>query len=425
MLAFVISFLVLLILKIPIAMCLSLSALTYLVAIGDVALISVMAPRFFSGMNSFEMLAIPLFILSGDLLSSGKASKALIDLANSLVGSFRGGLATVTTLSCMFFGAVSGSGPATTSAIGSVIAPEAENSGYDRSFLAAVIAASGPLGILIPPSIAMVVYGAVTGSSVGKLLISGIGPGVLFGGLIIIYSYFISRKKGYGAVTKFNLKDVLVSFRKAIWALMTPIIILGGIYSGKFTPTEASVIATVYSLFVGMFVYKALKIKDLPKIFLNSAISSAAIMFVAGGVVMFSWVLIREQIPQLITAAVMANITSPLVFLLLASLIIFFIGMIMNPSPAIILMGPLLLPIVNAMNIDPVYFGSLMVANLAIGFITPPVALTLYVSSKICEVPLSKLIPEIVPFVIILVIGLLILIFVPNISMFLPNLIMH
>lgn len=185
-----------------------------------------LAPRFFSGMNSFEMLAIPLFILLGDLLSSGKASKALIDFANSLVGGFRGCLATVTTLSCMFFGVVSGSEPATTSAIGSVIATEAESSGYDRSFLAAVIDAPGPLGILIPQSIAMVVYGAVTGSSVGKLLIFGVGPGVLFGCIIIIYSYFISRKKGYGAITKFNFKDVLVSFRKALWALMTPIIIL-------------------------------------------------------------------------------------------------------------------------------------------------------------------------------------------------------
>lgn len=422
---FFLTFIVLLFLNVPIAITLSLSSIFYLILSGDAFMISITAPRIFAGMNSFSMLAIPLFILSGDLLTSGKASKLLINLANSLVGSFRGGLATVTTLACMFFGAVSGSGAATASAIGSVIAPETKDSGYDRSFIAATISAAGPLGILIPPSIPLVVYGAVTNSSIGELLLAGIGPGVLFGIMIIAYGYWVSRKRGYGGVEVFRFGNVIKSFRQAIWALLTPGIILAGIYLGLFTPTEAAAVAAVYSIFVGVVVYRTIKIKDLPQIFTKSAITSATIMFVVGGVVLFGWVLTREKIPQMIAQAVLANVTSPLMFLFLANIIILVAGMLMDPSPAIMLLAPIMMPIVEMMNIDLVFFGALMVANLAIGLCTPPVALTLYVATRVCEVSFASLVKEVIPFIIILVAGLIILTLVPQITMFIPEILMR
>lgn len=417
-------FFVLLFINVPISISLSLSSIFYLIISGEISLVSITAARMFAGMNSFSMLAIPLFILSGDLLCSGKASKALINLANSMVGSFKGGLATVTTISCMFFGAVSGSGAATASAIGSVIAPDAEESGYNKSFIAAVIAGAGPLGILIPPSIPMVVYGACTNTSIGKLLLAGIGPGLLFGGALIAYGYYVSIKNGYGGIQEFKFSNVISSFRHAMWALLTPIIIVGGIYSGLFTPTEAAAVAAVYSLFVGMFIYKAIKVKDLFGIFVRSAVTSATIMFVVGGVVLFGWVLVREQIPQTLAKAILSNVSNPIVFLFIADIVILIAGMLMDPSPAIILFAPILLPVVKAMEIDPIYFGALMVANLAIGLVTPPVALTLYVSSRVCEVPLSELIKKIGPFVCILMLALIVLTLVPGITMFIPNLLM-
>jgi len=421
---FAIVFFVMLFMNIPIAMSMCLSSVFYLLLTGDMFMISITAPRFFAGMNSFSMLAIPLFILSGDLLCSGKASRLLIDMANSMVGHFRGGLSSVTTVACMFFGAVSGSGAATASAIGSVVAPESERSGYDKSFIAGIIASAGPLGILIPPSIPMVVYGAATDTSIGALLLSGIGPGVLFGLMIIAYGYWVSSKRNYGGVSSFEWSHVLTSSRKAFWALLTPVIIVGGIYSGIFTPTEAAAVAAVYSMIVGLFIYRTLRFRDLPAIFLKSAVSSAAIMFVVGGVVLFGWVLVREQIPQNLTKMILANVSSPIVFLLIADAVILVAGMLMDPSPAIILFAPLLLPAAHAFNIDPIYFGALMVTNLAIGLVTPPVALTLYVSSRICEVSMTKLIKQVVPIICMLVVGLLLLTFIPQIAMFIPTLLM-
>lgn len=424
LLLFFLSFLVMMFLSVPIAISLGMASLFYLIMSGAGSLLSITAPRMFAGMDSFSMLAIPLFVLSGDLLFSGKCSKMLINLANSLVGSFKGGLSTVTTVGCMLFGAVSGSGAATASAIGSVVAPEAEESGYDKTFIAAVITAAGPLGILIPPSIPMIVYGACTNTSIGALLLAGIGPGVLFGGMLIAYGYWVARKKGYGGVMEFKLSNVIQSFKDAFWALLTPLIIVGGIYSGIFTPTEAAAVAALWSLVVGMLIYRTLKFKDLFDIFLRSSITSGTIMFVVGGVTLFGWVLTREMIPQSLAKFMLANVGTPLAFLFVANIIVLLAGMLMDPSPAIILFAPLLLPIAVAMKIDPIYFGALMVTNLAIGLATPPVALTLYVACRICNVNLAALVKEVIPFVALLAVGLIILTFFPQIAMYIPNALM-
>jgi C4-dicarboxylate transporter DctM subunit len=417
-----IGILILLILiKVPLAISLCMSSVFYMLISGQTFLIPVMAGRIFTGMTSFTLLALPMFILCGDLLYSGKASEALVKFANSLMGWITGGLSIVTTLACMFFGAVSGSGAATASSIGAVIAPEAEKEGYSKDYIAAVITAAGPLGILIPPSIPMVIFGAATGTSIGALLIAGIGPGVFFGTLLIVYGYFKLKKQGFKG-NKFRLRNVFISFKESIWPLLTPIIILGGIYSGIFTPTEAASIAVFWSLIVGLFIYKTIKLKDLSAILYKSSITTAKIMLVIASVGFFSWVLSAERVPQSLTLFVLKYVDSQFVFLLLSAGIILLTGMFLNPTCAILLLAPIFMPMIHALKIDPVFFGALMVANLAIGLATPPVAMTLYVTASVIDAPLEKIIRSLIPQILLLVCGLILLIIFPQICMFLPRL---
>ena len=421
MFLFLASLFTLILLNVPLFVGLSLSSVIYIVASGQTFLVKMVAPRMFAGMNSFPLLAIPLFILCGDFLTSGKVSDVLLELANSLFGFVRGSLSIVTTIACMFFGAVSGSAVATASAIGSVVVPEIEKRGYKREFMAAMIASSGCLGILIPPSIPMVLFGAVTGTSIANLLLAGVGPGVIYGILLCLYGYWYSRKMGYSAIEKFKFKKLAINFKKSIWAIFSPLIVLGGIYSGFFTPTEAAGVAAVYSLFVGMFVYKAIKLKDLHKILLKSSVTNATIMIITAAIVLFNWVLAREQIPQLLTNTALLYINTQLQFLFFSILIILIAGMFIDIPAAIILLAPLFMPLVKNFGVNPVFFGALMVAGLAIGLITPPVALTLYVSSMVCKVEVTRIIREIIPIIFILIIGLIIFILFPDIIMFLPN----
>ncbi len=421
-LVMVIAFVVFCAIGVPIAISLVMTAVTYFVGTGDLFYIQIISQRIFGGISSFELLAVPMFILSGDLLFEGQVSKSLVQLANSLVGHVRGSMSMVTTLACMFFGSVSGSGPATAAAIGSVVAPEMKESGYDPAFTGAIITASGPLGILIPPSILMVVYGVVTNTSIGALLISGIGPGLVFGGFLMAYEWYVSRKRGYGAkALPFSAARVAKAIKDAVWALLIPIIILGGIYSGMFTPTEAAGVAVVYSLFVGMVVLKTITFKNLFKIFLNSSMTTATVMLVVAGVACIGWVLAREQIPEMLAAAALGNVSSPLVFLLICNVILFFAGMIENGSACILLLTPLMFPISQKYGIDPVYFGAITVANLAIGMMTPPVATTLYVAAKVTKVPLRKLVPEIYPMVFVYFAALAVLLAFPAITLTLPK----
>jgi C4-dicarboxylate transporter DctM subunit len=422
-LVMVVAFVVFCTIGVPIAVSLIMTAVVYFVGTGDIFYIQIISQRMFGGVASFELLAIPMFILSGDLLFEGQVSKSLVQLANSLVGHVRGSMSIVTTLACMFFGSVSGSGPATAAAIGSVVAPEMEKSGYDKAFTGAVITASGPLGILIPPSILMVVYGVVTNTSIGALLISGIGPGIVFGVFLMAYEWHISKKRGYGAKAEpFSVARVVKAIKDAVWALLIPVIILGGIYSGLFTPTEAAGVAVVYALFVGLVILRTLTVKSLFKILLNSSMTTATVMLVVAGVACIGWVLAREQIPEHLAALALSNVSSPLMFMLICNVILFFAGMIENGSACILLLSPLMFPISQQYGIDPVYFGAITVANLAIGMMTPPVATTLYVAAKVTKVPLSKLIPEIYPMVFVYFAALAVLLAFPEITMTLPKL---
>ena len=404
-----------------IATSLGLTAITYFLTGGGTRLLFLIPQRFFAGCNSFELIAIPLFVLAGDLMLEGHISKALVNLAKSLVGWMQGSLALVTTLACMFFGAVSGSGPATTSAIGSIVAKPMEEERYPKSYTSAVLACSGPLGSLIPPSILMVVYGAATNTSISKMLLAGIGPGILFGVIFMAYEGYVGRKKKYGKVAPFSVQTLLSSLREGIWALMAPLIILGGIYGGIFTPTEAAAVAVFYSLFVGMFILKKITWRTLPGILYRSSVTTGVIMVVVWTVAAFGYAITRAGIPQQLSLAATSLVKTPLVFLIIAQVILLVAGMFMNGSAAILLLAPLLAPTVIQYGIDPVFFGAVMVANLAIGMYTPPVAVCSYVASRITGVSFDETNRALVPFLILSLVALALLLVFPQVIMFIPN----
>ncbi len=405
----------------PIAVALGVTAVTYFLLKGQIGFLFLVAQRLFAGCNSFELIAIPLFVLSGDIMYNGAISKALVNLAKSLLGWAKGNMAMTTTLGAMFFGAVSGSGPATASAIGAIVANPMEEEGYPRAYTSAVIAASAPLGSLIPPSVLMVVYGAAAGTSIAKMLLSGVGPGILFGFIFILYEMYVGKKKGYGTVTPFSFRGLIKALRDGVWALIAPLIILGGIYSGTFTPTEAAAVTVFYSLFVGMCINRTIKFKDLPNILFNSSITSGSVMFVLGTVAAFGYVITREGIPQQLTVALTSAIKTQITFLLVVQIILLVAGMLMNGSAAIMILTPLLLPAVRQYGIDPVYFGGLMVANLCVGMYTPPVAVTSFVAARVTGATFDETNRALYPLLILSVIVILILIFVPGIISYLPD----
>ncbi|MBA7575829.1 C4-dicarboxylate TRAP transporter large permease protein DctM [subsurface metagenome] len=415
---------VLILMGVKIAVSLGMTTIIYFLMQGEFFILPMIIQRYYAGLNRFVLIAIPMFILCGDILYARKISKTLVNFAQSIFGRIRGSLSIVTTFSCMLFGAISGSGPATASAIGSVVAPEMEKEGYDKTFTAAVIASSGPLGILIPPSILLIVYGAVTDTSIGKLFLGGVGAGICFGVSLMIYQYIVSKKENYGMVSseKFSLKRFFKSTKDAAWALGAPIIILGGIYGGFFTPTEAGVIAVVYSFLVAKFVFKNLTAKDIKDTLLKSGITMATIMFIIACVSVFNFVLVRESIPQNLTNLALKYIHSPLAFLFISNIIILIAGMFENGSAVILLLAPIFCPMAIQYGIDPVFFGVLMTANLAIGMTTPPVAVTLYVAARICDVKFDAIVKKIWGFILVMIIALILLTLFPGIIMFLPNL---
>ena len=316
----VICLVVFLLVGLPIGFSLGLTAVSYFFYTDNLRYLIVLAQRTFNGINSFELIAIPLFILAGDLMYEGKISQALVNLAKSLAGSIRGSMPIIATLACMFFGAVSGSGPATTSAISSVMARGMKEDGYPPVFSACSVAAAGPLGSLIPPSITMVVYGVTTNTSVGELLLAGVWPGVVFGVCLMVYEFYICKKYKYGTIIPFKLSELFKNFVVSIPALITPVIILGGIYSGIFTPTEAGGAAVFYALLVGMFWSKTIKLKDLPRILLTSGVAAATIIIIIGNVSCLSFVLTREQIPEHLAAMAVQNLSAPWQFLLVVKI---------------------------------------------------------------------------------------------------------
>lgn len=413
-----ISFAIFLLLSVPIGIALGLSTLVTIVYSGSLPL-EFLAKELVTSVDSFPLMAVPFFILAGEIMGKGGISERLFRVANSLVGNKTGGFAIATIITCMFFAAISGSGPATVAAIGGIMIPAMVRQGYDKRFATAVVCAAGSLGVIIPPSIPMVIYGVVGNVSIANMFIAGILPGLLVGFALIVYAYFYSKKMGYtGLDEKTSISGIAKSVWDAKWALLIPIIILGGIYGGIFTPTEAAVIAVVYGLIAGLLLYRELKIKDLPSVLANSALTTATILIIVGTATAFGRLLTIQQIPNQVAQAMLSVSESPIVIILLITLLLLIVGCFMDTLAAIIILTPILLPIAINIGYDPVHFGIIMVLNLAIGFITPPLGVNLFVGSGISGLSIEALSKAIVPFFLVMVFTLFIVIFLPQISLF-------
>lgn len=414
------SLAVFLVIGVPIAVALGLST-TLSILISGLPL-SLIVQRMVVSNDSFPLMAIPFFMLAGSVMSRGGVSKRLVALADSMVGWLTGGLGIVANVSGIFFSAISGSSAATTAAVGSVLFPEMEKRGYDRDFAAAIVAASGETGIIIPPSVVMVVYGVIAGVSIGDMFLGGFGPGILMGVSMAILVFIISKKRKYPRVPFGGFAAIGKAFSKAIWGLLMPVIILGGIYGGIFTPTEAAVVAVLYGLIVGFFIYKDLKLSDIPDIIKETVNGTAVIMFIMNAAGLFSWLITREQLPLKLANYFVSISSSPLVFLMLVNVLLLVMGTFINASAAVTILAPILVPIAVTLGINPVFFGVLMVTNLAIGCLTPPVGVDLFVATTISGVSIEKISKAILPFLGLLIVDLLLITYVQDIIMWLPNL---
>jgi C4-dicarboxylate transporter DctM subunit len=378
--------------------------------------------KVFDGLNKYTLMAIPMFILAGSLLSKGSSAGRIIDFAKSLVGHLPGGLPIAAILASIIFAAVSGSSPATVAAIGSVMYGAIKQAGYNEQFAIGTIATSGTLGILIPPSIVFIVYGVTADESIGKLFMAGVIPGLMIGAMMMIATYVLARKSGFKGTKAASFKERFIAFKNAFWALLIIVIVIGGIYGGIFTPTEAGAFSVMYAFFVSFFIYKDTKYKDLFKIILDSAQTSSMIFFIIANAMLFAHFLTDEQIPQHITEMIIEANMGPLMFLLIVNILLLLMGQFMEPSSVVMITVPLLLPIGVALGIDPIHLGVIMVVNMEIGMITPPVGLNLFVASGITGLSLKQVIVASLPMTTVLLIGLLLVTYIPAISLWLPNL---
>jgi len=377
----------------------------------------------FSSLNKFPLAAIPFFILAGNLMESGGISARLVEFAKAIVGGIQGGLAATCVLTCMIFAAVSGSSVATTFAIGTILIPALIKHGYPVNYAAALQATSAELGVIIPPSIPMILYGVSAEVSIGELFISGFGPGLLIGVALMAFVIIYARWKGYGKGDREGRLPFVVATRKAALALLMPVIILGGIYGGVFTPTEASVVAVFYALIVGVGVYRETKIADLPRVLRKSVISSAVIMFIIANAGLFSYLITRAGVPAMIGALLVEWLQSPALFLLGVNLALFVIGMFIETSASIIVLAPILAPVAQHFGIDPVHFGIVMVVNLALGMITPPFGVNLFAACTVARISLDQIVTRLVPFVLVVFGCLMLITYFPVISIGLRDLV--
>ncbi len=371
----------------------------------------------FSSINKFPLAAIPFFILAGNIMETGGISRRLVEFAKSLVGGVQGGLPMTCVLTCMIFAAVSGSSVATTFAIGAILIPALIKHGYPTGYAAALQATSAELGVIIPPSIPMILYGVSAEVSIGELFIAGFGPGLFIGFSLMAFVYVYCRIKGWGKTDGEGRLSVGRATWQAAWALFMPVIILGGIYGGVFTPTEASAVAVFYALLVGMVIYREIKLKDLYPILRKSVISSAVIMFIIANAGLFAFLITRAGVPDAIGRWLQAVLETPALFLLGINLALFIIGMFIETSAAIIVLAPILAPVAMHFGIDPVHFGLVMVVNLALGMITPPFGVNLFAACTVARISLDRIIPYLLPFVAVVLCCLMVITYVPELSL--------
>ena len=409
-------------LSVPIAVAIGFSSTASLFFFTNSPMI-VIPKEMFSAIDKFALGAIPFFILAGNLMEVGGISNRLVNFAKSIVGGLQGGLGMTCVMTCMIFAAVSGSSVATTFAIGAILIPALIKHGYSTNFAAALQATSAELGVIIPPSIPMILYGVSAEVSIGELFIAGFGPGILIGGGLMFFVWCYCKFKGYGKNDHLGRIKFLQASREAALALMMPVIILGGIYGGVFTPTEAAVVAVFYALIVGMFCYKEIKVKDLFPVFKKSVISSAVIMFIIANAGLFSFLITRAGVPEAIGTYLQKTLTSPAMFLLGVNAALFLIGMFLETSASVIVLAPILAPVAIKFGIDPVHFGTIMVVNLAMGMITPPFGVNLFAACTVAKISLDQIVRELIPFVLCVMTCLMIITYVPQVSLFLRDLV--
>lgn len=406
----------------PIAISLGLSSLLTIFFFSQDSLAS-MSIKLFETSEAYTLMAIPFFVLAGNLMSTGGVAKRMVVFAIAAVGHLRGGLAIASILACMLFAAVSGSSPATVVAIGSIVISGMVKNGYPKEFAAGVICNAGTLGILIPPSIVMVVYAAVTEVSVGRLFMAGVIPGLLLGLMLMVAVWWRAGKLNIKPPPKASTGEVLRALRESMWGLALLVIIMGGIYGGIFTPTEAAAVSAVYALVIAVFVYKDLGLKDLPEVFLESAKTTVMLMFIVANALLFAHVLTTERIPQVIAEHIMAVGMSPWMFLAVVNIILLVAGNFMEPTGIILILAPILFPIATQLGIDPIHLGVIMVVNMEIGMVTPPVGLNLFVTAGVTGMNLVQVTKAALPWLTVLLVFLVIITYVPIISTGLPDMI--
>lgn len=410
-----------LVVNVPVGIAIGVSSLAAVLADGRLSS-TYIVQQLVTSADSFPLMAIPLFILAGELMSAGGVSKRILNVCNVFFGRITGGLAIVTVIVCMFFAAVSGSGPATVAAVGSMVVPTMLEKGYSKSFTLALIATAGSIGVVIPPSIPMVIYGVSTSTSISGMFMAGFLPGILIGIGLIICCYFYCKKQGWkGDDRRYTVKEKMAAVWDAKWALINPVIILGGIYAGIFTPTEAAAVAAVYAFICGTFIHRELNIKNIFDPIAASCSTTGTTMVIIGCATAFTKILTIQRIPDMITKGISGLTTNYVLILLLINLLLLIVGCFMDTTPAMMVLSPILLPIALSIGMNPIHFGVIMVVNLAIGFITPPLGINLFVAARVGREPLETVTSGIMRFMVVMLIYLMLITFIPAISMLIPN----
>ncbi|MDC7705167.1 TRAP transporter large permease [Vogesella indigofera] len=412
--------LVLMLTGMPISISLGLTVLTFLFTMTDVP-IEAVALKLFTGIEKFEIMAIPFFILAGNFLTHGGVAKRMINFASSMVGHWHGGLGLAGVMACALFAAVSGSSPATVVAIGSILLPAMVKQGFPNSFGAGVITTSGALGILIPPSIVMVMYSVATNTSVGQLFMAGVIPGLMLATFLGLTTWYRARKFNYPRLAKASFKQRIKALRESMWGLFLIVVVIGGIYTGIFTPTEAAAMSAVYAFIVAVFIYKDLTLKQVPKVLLDSASMSAMLLYIITNAVLFSFLMTSEGIPQAMAGSLIDAGLGPIAFLLAVNVILLLAGNVMEPSSIVLIFAPILFPVAMQLGIDPVHFGILIVVNMEVGMCHPPVGLNLYVASGITKMGITELTVAVWPWLLTMLAFLGLVTYVPMISLWLPK----
>lgn len=407
----------------PISIALGLTVLVFLVGFSDFSMetVDIVSQRLFTGLESFALMAIPFFVLAGAFLTEGGVAARIIRFATALVGWMPGGLAMAAILACAFFATISGSSPATVAAIGSIMLPAMMKAGYPKRFAVGVVTTSGSLGILIPPSIVMIIYAVSTSTSAGKLFVAGVVPGILLALVLMAVTFVTAKRKGFPTLPRAGLREVWTAFREAFWGLLLVVVVMGGIYGGLMTPTEAAAVSAVYAFVAAVFIYRDLRVRDTGKVLLSAANTSAMLLYIVTNAVLFSYLLTSEQIPQSISAWVTAQQLSPWMFLVVVNLVLLAAGQFMEPSSIVLILAPLLLPIAQSLGIDPIHLGIIMTVNMEIGMLHPPVGLNLFVASHLAKMGLTEVSIACLPWLGVMLLYLMLVTYVPQVSLWLPQ----